>query len=99
MNFARRLFSSSSRAASSVPGIVPVAEASSIPTAYHPATSKSQYIEMDMLPKAVRKAVERSLPTARAAAKDAAAAAGKPWDGKVVVQNPFLHSWRPSTDP
>ncbi|BEI85158.1 hypothetical protein CcaverHIS002_0505590 [Cutaneotrichosporon cavernicola] len=104
MNFARRLFSSSARAASSAQAAAPVAEASmSVPPLHaRPAgfrSPKKRVIEMDQLPKPILKQVARDLERAKAAALERAAKRGEKFDGIVSVQNPFLSFWRPSPDP
>jgi hypothetical protein len=109
MNFARRLFSSSARAASSVQAAAPVAEASAVaqaptrvPLHARPAgfrSPKKRVIEMDELPKPILKEVARDLARAKTAALARAAKRGEAFDGVVSVQNPFLSFWRPSPDP
>lgn len=109
MNFARRLFSSSARAASSVPAAAHVAEASAVaqaptrvPLHARPAgfrSPKKRVIEMDELPKPILKEVARDLARAKTAALARAAKRGEAFDGVVAVQNPFLSFWRPSPDP
>lgn len=106
MNIARRLFSSSSRAASSLQAAAPVAGSSSLvpaslsaPVGRKSLSSKVNYIEMEEVPKPVLNAIKRDIERAKVEAKERAERRGEKYDGKVMVQNPFLSFWRPATDP
>lgn len=103
MNFARRLFSSSSRAASSVQAASAVAESSVAPIAVKTPkaqlSTKAKLITFEEVPRPVKEAVRHHLERAKIEAKERAERLGDKFDGKVMVQNPFLNYWRPATDP
>ncbi|GMK55815.1 hypothetical protein CspeluHIS016_0208710 [Cutaneotrichosporon spelunceum] len=103
MNIARRLFTSTGRAASTVQAAVPAEASTAVPPLHaRPAgfrSPKKRVIEMGQLPKPILKEVARDLERAKAAALERSAKRGEEYPGIVSVQNPFLSFWRPSPDP